>query len=240
MKIAGIQKLTLLDFPGRCAATIFTPGCNLRCPFCHNASLVDPGCVQQTIEHDELIEPEEVLEFLKDRYGRLTGLAVTGGEPLMQPGIMEFLRKVKELGYAVKLDTNGTNPERLRALLSAGIVDYVAMDFKNCREKYALTTGISESSAAILYESTLLSADFIKKSGVEYEFRTTVVKQFHTVEDIRAIARTLAGVPKYFLQCFEDSGDILGGEFTACSKDTMNEMLAAAREFVPNTQLRGM
>ena len=114
------------------------------------------------------------------------------------------------------------------------------MDFKNCREKYALTTGISESSAAILYESTLLSADFIKKSGVEYEFRTTVVKQFHTVEDIRAIARTLAGVPKYFLQCFEDSGDILGGEFTACSKDTMNEMLAAAREFVPNTQLRGM
>ena len=128
MNIAGIQKLTLLDFPGRCAATIFTPGCNLRCPFCHNASLVDPDELKKTLEQNGLIDPKEVLEFLKERKGRLTGLAVTGGEPLMQPGIMEFLRDVKEIGYAVKLDTNGTNPERLRALLSAGIVVYVAMD----------------------------------------------------------------------------------------------------------------
>ena len=159
--------------------------------------------------------------------------------------------KVKELGYAVKLDTNGTNPERLRALLSAGIVDYVAMDFKNCREKYALTTGISESSAAILYESTLLSADFIKKSGVEYEFRTTVVKQFHTVEDIAKIAKEIEGVPKYFLQSFVDSGDILGkaqdctaadgsSGFSAHSREVMEEMLAAARQYVPGTQLRGI
>jgi len=240
LKIAGIQKLTLLDFPGRCAATIFTPGCNLRCPFCHNASLVDPGSVQKTIDDGELIEPEEVLDFLKSRKGRLTGLAVTGGEPLMQPGIMEFLQEVKSIGYAVKLDTNGTNPERLRALLSAGIVDYVAMDFKNSREKYALTTGVSDSSAAILYENTLMSAEAMKNSGVEYEFRTTVVKQLHTVDDIRAIARTLAGVPKYFLQSFTDSGDILGGGFSAHSKQTMEEMLAAAREFVPGTQLRGL
>ena len=240
MKIAGIQKLTLLDFPGRCAATIFTPGCNLRCPFCHNASLVDPGCVQKSAENNELIDPEEVLNFLRGRHGRLTGLAVTGGEPLLQPGILEFLRKVKDLGFAVKLDTNGTNPERLRALLSAGIVDYVAMDIKNSREKYALTTGITESSASILYESTLLSADFIKNSGVEYEFRTTVVKQLHTVDDIRSIAKDLAGVPRYYLQSFEDSGDILGGSFTACSKEEMQEMLKVAKEYIPTTRLRGV
>ena len=240
MKIAGIQKLTLLDFPGRCAATIFTPGCNLRCPFCHNASLVDPESVRQISENGELIDKEEVLAFLKGRRGRLTGLAVTGGEPLMQPGIMDFLKEVKDLGYAVKLDTNGTNPERLRALLSAGIVDYVAMDIKNCREKYALSTGIPEGSANILYESTLLSADFIKNSGVEYEFRTTVVKQLHTVDDIRSIAKDLAGVPRYYLQSFEDSGDILGGKFTACSKEEMQEMLKVAKEYIPTTRLRGV
>ena len=251
MKIAGIQKLTLLDFPGRLAATIFTPGCNLRCPFCHNASLVDPAELKVTMEETGLLDPDEILAFLKERFGKLTGLAVTGGEPLMQPGIMEFLRKVKELGYAVKLDTNGTNPERLRALLTAGIVDYVAMDLKNCREKYALTTGLPESSVGILYESTLLSARFIRESGVQHEFRTTVVAQLHTVDDIRAIAREFAGAPAYFLQSFADSGDILGSggdynslpeekKFTAASREIMKEMQKAAQEFIPNTQLRGI
>ena len=240
MKIAGIQKLTLLDFPGRCASTIFTPGCNLRCPFCHNASLVDPGCVQRTIDENELIEPQDVLDFLESRRGRITGLAVTGGEPLMQPGIMEFLRKVKDRGFAVKLDTNGTNPERLRALLSAGIVDYVAMDLKNCRRRYAETTGIPEAAAAILYENTLLSIEFIRQSGVDHEFRTTVVKELHNVDDIRAIARDLAGEEKYFLQKFEDSGDILATGYSAHSKEVMQEMLKAAQECVPGAQLRGM
>ena len=251
MKIAGIQKLTLLDFPGRLAATIFTPGCNLRCPFCHNASLVDPAELKVTMEETGLLDPDEVLDFLKERFGKLTGLAVTGGEPLMQPGILEFLEKVKRIGYAVKLDTNGTNPERLSALLRAGIVDYVAMDFKNCREKYALTADIPEATAAILYENTLHSVRILRQQALDYEFRTTVVKQFHTVEDIAKIAEEIAEVPKYFLQSFVDSGNILGkapgnaaadgtSGFSAHSREVMEEMLRAAREFVPNTQLRGI
>ncbi len=251
MKIAGIQKLTLLDFPGRLAATIFTPGCNLRCPFCHNASLVDPVELKVTMEETGLLDPDEVLDFLKERFGKLTGLAVTGGEPLMQPGILEFLEKVKRIGYAVKLDTNGTNPERLSALLRAGIVDYVAMDFKNCREKYALTADIPEATAAILYENTLHSVRILRQQALDYEFRTTVVKQFHTVEDITKIAEEIAEVPKYFLQSFVDSGNILGkapgntatdgsSGFSAHSREVMEEMLRAAREFVPNTQLRGI
>jgi pyruvate formate lyase activating enzyme len=240
MNIAGIQKLTLLDYPGRCAATIFTPGCNLRCPFCHNASLVDPEELKKSLSENGLIDPQEVLDFLKDRKGRLTGLAVTGGEPLMQPGILDFLREVKNIGYAVKLDTNGTNPERLRALLSAGIVDYVAMDFKNSREKYGLTTGVPESTAAILYENTLLSKRFITESGVEHEYRTTIVKELHTLEDVRKMAQELEGEEKYFLQNFTDSGDILQGGFTSCSKAELEEMLAVAREYVPGAQLRGV
>ena len=240
MNIAGIQKLTLLDYPGRCAATIFIPGCNLRCPFCHNASLVDPEELKKSLSENGLIDPQEVLDFLKDRKGRLTGLAVTGGEPLMQPGILDFLREVKNIGYAVKLDTNGTNPERLRALLSAGIVDYVAMDFKNSREKYGLTTGVPESTAAILYENTLLSKRFITESGVEHEYRTTIVKELHTLDDVRKMAQELKGEEKYFLQNFTDSGDILQGGFTSCSKAELEEMLAVAREYVPGAQLRGV
>ena len=240
MNIAGIQKLTLLDYPGRCAATIFTPGCNLRCPFCHNASLVDPEELKKSLSENGLIDPQEVLDFLKDRKGRLTGLAVTGGEPLMQPGILDFLKEVKNIGYAVKLDTNGTNPERLRALLSAGILDYVAMDFKNSREKYGLTTGVPESTAAILYENTLLSKRFITESGVEHEYRTTIVKELHTLDDVRKMAQELEGEEKYFLQNFTDSGDILQGGFTSCSKAELEEMLAVAREYVPGAQLRGV
>ena len=240
MNIAGIQKLTLLDFPGRCAATIFTPGCNLRCPFCHNASLVDPDELKQSLSENGLIDPQDVLDFLKDRKGRLTGLAVTGGEPLMQPGIMDFLREVKNIGYAVKLDTNGTNPERLRALLTAGIVDYVAMDYKNCREKYAQTAGVPESVGSILYENTMLSRKFITQSGVDHEYRTTIVKELHTAEDVRRMAQELEGEQKYFLQSFTDSGDILTEGCSPCSKETLNEMLAAAREYVPGAQLRGV
>ena len=257
MKIAGIQKLTLLDFPGRCAATIFTPGCDLRCPFCHNASLVDPQSVKQAEEEGTFIDPQDVLEFLKERFGKLSGLAVTGGEPLMQNGLADFLLQVKALGYAVKLDTNGTYPEKLRSILASGAVDYVAMDFKNSREGYAKTVGLAEDSAGKLFNKTLESVRIISESGIDHEFRTTVVKQLHTVDDIHEIARMLTKVKnspsdpcdrssggtcgeKYFLQSFTDSGDILNGTFTAHSKETMQEMLKAARELVPKSQLRGI
>lgn len=241
MKIAGIQKLTLLDFPRRCAATIFTPGCNLRCPFCHNASLVKPEDVKKAEEDGTFISPDKVLEFLKGRLGRLTGLAVTGGEPLMQDGLLEFLQQVKALGYAVKLDTNGTYPEKLKDLLASGVIDYVAMDFKNGRAGYSRTVGISEDAANTLFDNTLRSAEIIRQSGIDHEFRTTVVEQLHTIEDIKEIACELASNDKYFLQCFTDSGDVLQGPvFTAHSADTMNQMLSAAREYVPTTQLRGI
>ena len=240
MRIAGIQKLTLLDFPGRCAATIFTPGCDLRCPFCHNASLVDPQSVRQAEEEGTFIDPQDVLDFLKGRFGKLTGLAVTGGEPLIQEDLADFLLQAKDLGYAVKLDTNGTYPEKLRRILASGAVDYVAMDFKNSREGYAKTVGLAEDAASGLFDKTLESVRIIKESGVDHEFRTTVVAQLHTVDDIREIAEILTGEKKYFLQSFTDSGDILNGTFTAHSKETMQEMLKAAREFVPGTQLRGL
>ena len=261
MKIAGIQKLTLLDFPGRCAATIFTPGCDLRCPFCHNASLVDPESLQQAAVEGTLIDPQEVLEFLKGRFGRLTGLAVTGGEPLMQQGLTDFLLKVKELGYAVKLDTNGTYPERLQDIIASGAVDYIAMDFKNSRYGYAKTVGLPDDAAAAMFEKTLHSARIMLESGIDHEFRTTVVAGLHMIEDIEDSAKLLAQIHaetgkancsaiKYFLQSFTDSGDILGDEhrgtaqsappFTAHSKETMYEMLKAAREFIPQTSLRGI
>ena len=246
MKIAGIQKLTLLDFPGRCAATVFTPGCNLRCPFCHNASLVEPESVKKAETDGTFFSEDQVLEILKERFGRLTGLAMTGGEPLMQDGLLEFLRRVKDLGYEIKLDTNGTYPQKLSAALASGLIDYVAMDFKNSRSSYAKTVGLAADAADTLYNLTLQSAEIIAKSSAEHEFRTTVSAQLHTIEDIKEIAKSIAVLSgnasneKYFIQNFTDSGDILGGGFTAHPKEVLHEMLAAAQQFLPSARLRGV
>ena len=226
----GLQKLTLLDFPGVMACTVFTCGCNFRCPFCHNASLVTGR------DADMPFGADEVLSFLAGRKKMLDGVCITGGEPLLHPEMKDFIAGVKHLGYKVKLDTNGSNPARLREILAAGSVDYVAMDIKQSQEKYALASG-SESALAPVRESV----DMLKSGSVEFEFRTTVVSPLHTPDDMERIGRWIAGVKHYYLQNFTDSGDILSGEggFAPVAKETLNEMLARVRPFVPGAAIRG-
>ena len=233
MIIKGFQKLTLLDFPGRVAATVFTPGCDFRCPFCHNASLV--------LDRNDVPEdPEKVLEFLKGRFGRLTGVAITGGEPLMQPDIADFMQALKDIGYAVKLDTNGSFPAKLRSLIDQGLVDYVAMDIKNCREKYAATCGLPEGASGGLLANIDESISILREKKIDYEFRTTVVKELHSPQDLVSMARWMAGDDKFFLQCFKDSGDILRPGLSAWSDAEMARFCDDLKAFLPLVQLRGI
>ena len=253
MRLGGLQKMTLLDFPGRVACTVFTLGCNFRCPFCHNAGLVVPGetgeqCspLQQETDGADTATPaaeypqEEFFRFLQKRQGLLDGVAITGGEPLLHSDIPEFLRRIRALGYAVKLDTNGAFPDRLRALIDEGLVDYVAVDIKNSPEKYAMTAGTERGADGILrrVEETVR---LLMEGRVDYEFRTTLVDELHEPEDFTAIGQWIAGAPRYFIQGFVDSGHILGGEavFHAASAEKARACLEAVREFVPNAELRG-
>lgn len=229
MVFHGFQKLTLLDYPGKVAATLFTAGCNFKCPFCHNASLVTH------IEGSGVYTEEEVLSYLKKRHGILDGICLTGGEPLLQSGVEDFFRAVKALGYAVKLDTNGSFPERLAALIDEGLVDYVAMDIKNSKEKYPLTVGVAGFSTAAVERSVSL----LLEGRVDYEFRTTVVKELHTKEDIAAIGAWIAGAEKYFLQQFVDSGDLICLGLSAESEENVREMQEIASRFVKKTDIRG-
>lgn len=229
--ITGLQKLTLLDFPGKVACTLFTKGCNMRCPFCHNASLVVRSNEQKPYDNGEL------LEFLKKRYGLLDGVAITGGEPTLWPGLYDFIAEVKKIGYEVKLDTNGTRPDVLKKIVNDGLVDYVAMDIKNCREKYGMTVGFDEG-----YDLSPIdeSISFLMSGKVDFEFRTTVTREYHTAEDIVKIGEWIRGDEKYFLQQFKDSGDIIGEEISEYNKDEMQALLDRIRQFVPNAQLRGV
>lgn len=229
MRISGFQKMTLLDFPGRVAATVFTFGCNLRCPFCHNASLV-------VGKNDVTFTEDEILTYLNKRQGLLDGVCITGGEPLLQPGIADFIKKIKDLGYAVKLDTNGCYPEKLKELVNAGLVDYVAMDLKNCFEKYAVTVGIENFDTAPIKESV----NFLIASGIDFEFRTTIVKELHTVEDIKILSNEIKGAKKYFLQNFVDSGDIIGEGLSAHDKSVLEQMKAAAEKTLDVVEIRGI
>lgn len=229
MNIQGFQKMTLLDFPGKVACTVFTGGCNMRCPFCHNAGLVlDPNGYGNMLD--------EVLEFLPKRVGLLDGVAITGGEPLLQPDIVDFVKKIKEMGYLVKLDTNGTFPEKLKELVEGGLVDYVAMDIKNCKEKYPLTVGIDGFGL----EKIEKSIDFLIHSGAEFEFRTTVTAELHTVEDIEKIAEWIKGAPRYFLQNFVDSGNLIGENFSAHKRDVLLKMKEIASNTISCVEVRGI
>jgi pyruvate formate lyase activating enzyme len=200
MILGGLQKLTLIDYPGHIAATVFTVGCNFRCPFCHNPELVISNFqfpISNFLEGD-------FFDFLETRQGKLEGVCITGGEPTVQPDIIDFIRKIKELGYKVKLDSNGTRPDVLRHLFSEKLLDFVAMDIKNFPEKYAKTT-----NSQIDIERIKLSVELIRNSGIDYEFRTTVVPGMHIEEDFAKIGKWLEGSKKYVLQAFEDKGKIL-------------------------------
>ena len=230
MRLGGLQKMTLLDFPGRVACTVFTVGCNFRCPFCHNSSLV------VTPEAPELSQ-DDFFAFLEKRRGLLDGVAITGGEPLLHPDMPTFLRRIRSLGCAVKLDTNGAFPARLEAILDEGLADYVAMDVKNSKEKYELTAG-----AAGVLPKVERSVELLRAGKTPFEFRTTLVDELHEPEDFAAIGRWLAGTERYFIQGFVDSGDILagGGRFHAASPEKAKACLEAAKAFVPNAELRGV
>lgn len=230
MKLGGFQKLTLLDFPEKMACTVFTEGCNLRCPFCHNASLVvNPGEYGETKE-------EEVFELLNKRKGVLDGVAITGGEPLLHKDIDAFIDKIKALGYAVKLDTNGTFPDRLKYLIDTGRVDYVAVDIKNSPERYAETAGVKNFDVTPVLETV----ELLKSGKVGYEFRTTVVKPLFTAADFESIGKLIAGAEKYYLQKFKDSGELIAGEnLSAYSDEEMTEFLGIVKKYVPAAEIRG-
>lgn len=230
IRIQGLQKLTLLDYPDKVACTIFTAGCNFRCPFCHNASLVT-----RTGENED-IETEEVIRFLKKRVGILDGVCVTGGEPLYWPGIQEFLSRVKELGYQVKLDTNGSYPKRLKEIVKAGLVDYVAMDIKNSRENYGRTIGIGEYDLTKIEESVR----YLLGEPIDYEFRTTVVRQFHRKKDFELIGQWIKGAKRYYLQQFLDSGDLIEDGLSGYEKAQMEEAREIAAQYVKLAILRGI
>ena len=233
MLIKGLQKLTLLDFPERMACTVFTFGCNLRCPFCHNASLV-----LSDRSDDSLISEEELFSFLQKRRGILEGVCITGGEPTLQPDLPDVVRRIREMGYAVKLDTNGARPAALKALVSNGLLDYVAMDIKNSLAKYPETVGVSGFDTSAVEESM----DFLMEGHVPFEFRTTLVKGLHTAESVAEMGKRLAGAEKFFLQTFEDSGDLIaeGGEgLSSFTPAETEELLSILRHYVPNAQIRG-
>jgi len=230
MKIHGLQKMTLLDFPGKVACTVFLGGCDLRCPFCHNAELIDGTA-------PAVMEEEELLAFLKKRQGLLEGVAITGGEPLLRgQELTELLGKIRDLGYPVKLDTNGTHPDRLRALLDAGLVSYVAMDVKNSPEKYAVTCGMKAMDLSPVRESVSL----LMEGRTDYEFRTTTIAELHDAESFRRIGEWIAGAKRYFLQKFTDRDTVPFEGFHAPSDEEMKQYRDIVRATVPAAELRGV
>lgn len=217
MIIQGLQKLTLLDYPEKMACTVFTPGCNFKCPFCHNASLVRGD--------GDSISEQEFFKFLNTRKNILEGVCITGGEPTLQPDLPEFIRKIKDMGFLVKLDTNGYRPDVLKALVKDGLLDYVAMDIKNSKSKYALTAGIDEFNI----EKIIESVDFLINGDLDFEFRTTVVKEFHDEKDILDIAEWIRGAKKYYLQKFVDSEDLICPDCTGYENSDMEKLVNRIR-----------
>ena len=231
MRFSGIQKLTLLDYPGVVACTLFTQGCNFRCPFCHNALLVFPP------QDDASLSEEDILAFLEKRKGKLEGVAVTGGEPTLHRELPVFLAKVRAMGYRVKLDTNGTDPGMLRQLVRDGLVNYVAMDVKNSPAFYARTAGVG----GLDWDALEQSKDFLLSDVVDYEFRTTLVKGLHTREGLVEAAKWISGARAYYLQKYEDSGNLIAPTgLSAFSREEMNELADAVRPYVAAVSLRGI
>ena len=231
MLISGLQKMTLLDYPGLVACTVFTGGCNFRCPFCHNAQLVLPDRM------DRSDKTEQVLSFLRKRQGLLDGVAITGGEPLLHADMPDFLRRIRDLGYRIKLDTNGSFPDRLRAIVEEGLVDRVAMDIKNAPLLYAKTIDVPKFDL----EPIERSKSYLLEGHVEYEFRTTVVYGLHTEENLCAAARWIEGAREYYLQQYQDSGDLISPYgLEAFTDEEMPGLLEKVREIIPAAQLRGL
>ena len=230
MNICGYQKTTLLDYPGHVAATIFTGGCNFRCPFCHNSDLV----VNSTMS--PCISQEEIFSFLKKRKNVLSGICITGGEPTLQTNLSKFIKKVRSLGYKIKLDTNGYRPDVISSLLEDNLLDYIAMDIKAGLSNYAKVSGIPNLDTSKIKESISI----IENSGIDYEFRTTVVKELHNRQDFLEISEMLSSSSSYFIQSFKDSGNILTPGLSSCDTETLNQYLAIVKNKLPFCSLRGI
>lgn len=233
MQIHGLNKTTLLDYPEHVAATVFTGGCNFRCPFCHNKDLVLNPAGQP------MLEEEEVLAFLKKRKGIISGVCVTGGEPTLQPDLKEFLGKVKEIGLNVKLDTNGYRPEILKELVESRLVDYVAMDIKSSKAGYVAATGYDYMNAFNI-NNIEKSVEYLMQNNIPYEFRTTIVKELHTEKEIEEIGNWIKGCKAYFLQSYEENENVIERGFHACSKEKMIEFSKILKQYIDNVQLRGI
>ncbi|MDE6200562.1 MAG: anaerobic ribonucleoside-triphosphate reductase activating protein [Clostridiales bacterium] len=229
VKICGIQKLTLLDYPEHTACTLFVSGCNFRCPFCHNSELLGGGV--------EFYDEAEIFAFLKKRAGVLEGVCVTGGEPTLYTDLDRLLGKIKDLGYSVKLDTNGYLPDRLAALISAGLVDYVAMDIKNSPDRYAETIGLPQDRFDITPIER--SIDIIMNSAPDYEYRTTVVTELFDEKSIEQAARMIMGAKKYFLQKFVMRDTVPSKTLTSPQSIVLSQYLDIVRRIIPNAQIRG-
>lgn len=231
MVFSGLQKLTLLDYPGVVACILFTRGCNFRCPYCHNAALVLPD------EEEQAFDEEEIVEYLKKRSGILEGIVVTGGEPLLHKELPATLARFREMGFKIKLDTNGTSPDRLRELVDGGLVNRVAMDVKSSPEGYTSATGIENPDLAAITRSR----DLLLEGRVDYEFRTTVVKGIHTEQDLIGAAKWLAGAKEYYLQQFKNSGGLICADgLEAFTPEEMEKLADAVRVWQPNVRLRGI
>ena len=229
MLIHGLQKMTLLDYPEHVACTVFLSGCDFRCPYCHNFELVDGSA-------SPIMSEDEFFGFLDKRHGLLDGVAITGGEPLMRPDLASFIKKIREMGYLIKLDTNGYHPDRLKELLEENLLDYIAMDIKNSLEKYPTTIGLSDINISLIKDSISLIMD----SGVDYEFRTTVIKEFHEKDDFEKIGTTICGDKRYFLQQFVERDTVPDCSLSAPSAEEMELFLQTARIHVKNAQIRGL
>ena len=228
MMLHGLQKMTLLDFPGRVACTVFLGGCDFRCPFCHNYELAD-GSARPVMDEAAL------MAFLEKRRGLLDGVAITGGEPCLRPDLPDLMRRIRGLGFAVKLDTNGTHPELLNAILREGLADYVAMDIKNSPQKYARTAGLAELDLTPIRRSVAL----LTEGNVDYEFRTTVVDELHDADDFEAIGAWIAGARRWFMQPFTDRDTVPYGGLHAPSAEKMGAWLGIMRRYVPDSRIRG-
>lgn len=229
MKIHGLQKMTLLDFPGKVACTVFLGGCDMRCPFCHNSELLDMGA-------DAVMDDAELLKFLEKRAGLLDGVAFTGGEPLLRGDLPALLRDVRAMGYAVKLDTNGNHPAALKKVVEAGLVDYVAMDIKNSPARYAETVGLPNFDMTAVRESIA----FLLSGAVDYEFRTTVVQELHDERSFEEIGKLIGGAKRYYLQKFTDRDSVAFAGLHAPSDDALARYAKIAEPYVVSVALRGV
>lgn len=229
MQIHGLQKMTLLDFPGKVACTVFLGGCDFRCPFCHNWDILDPST-------PVIMEEDEFYKFLDKREGLLDGVAITGGEPLLRTGMADFIKGIKSRGFLVKLDTNGNHPDRLKELVSEGLLDYVAVDVKNNKERYGETVGIPMLDISKIEETI----SFLLEGNVPYEFRTTVLRQFHDADSFKGIAEWIEGAEHYFIQSFVDRETVPFSGLEAYSPEELEEFKKLVEPHVKHIDIRGV